>query len=262
MNFKLKAAAITAISMGALVVASAQSANFQFTQNMKLGSTGAQVMQLQKTLNSTGYTVATAGVGSAGMETSYFGAATKRAVIKFQTANGIINTGNVFALTRAALNAGSVVVPPTGTTTPSTSGSLSVSLAGSQPSNVIVSGSARAKLADLVFSGNGSVVSVKLMRTGVSNNNTLTNVYLYDSSTGVRLTDAASVLTDGTVTFNSASGIFMVSGSKTVSVLADVASSTGGQSVGVSVIGYTVYGSAEAMVSGVNGPVQTISQAS
>ena len=262
MNFKLKTAAIVAISMGALVVASAQTSNFQFTQNLKLGSTGAQVMQLQKTLNSTGYTVATAGVGSAGMETSYFGAATKRAVIKFQTANGIINTGNVFALTRAALNAGSVVVPPTGTTTPSTSGSLSVSLSASQPSTILVSGSARAKLADLVFSGNGSVVSVKLMRTGVSNNDTLTNVYLYDTATGVRLTDAASVLTDGTVTFNSASGIFMVSGSKTVSVMADVASSTGGQSVGVSVIGYTVYGSAAAMVSGVNGPVQTISQAS
>lgn len=262
MNFKFKTAAITAISMGALVVASAQSANFQFTQNMKLGSTGAQVMQLQKTLNSTGYTVATAGVGSAGMETSYFGAATKRAVIKFQEANGIINTGNVFALTRAALNSAAVVTTPgTGTTTPSTSGSLSVSLSSMQPNTVLVASSSRAKLADLVFSGNGSVVSVKLMRTGVSNNDTLSNVYLYDTATGVRLTDAASVLTDGSITFNSASGIFMVSGSKTVSVMADIKGSTGGQSVGVSLTGYTVYGSAAAMVSGVNGPILSISQA-
>ena len=262
MNFKLKTAVITAFSMGALVVASAQSTNFQFTQNLRLGSSGAQVMQLQKALNSSGYTVATAGVGSAGMESSFFGAATRRAVIKFQSANNLPATGNVFALTRAALNAGSVVVPPTGTTTtPTTSGSVSVSLAGSQPSNVVVSGSARAKLADVVFSGNGSVVSVKLMRTGVSNNNTLSNVYLYDASTGMRLTDAASVLTDGTVTFNSASGLFMVGGSKTVSVLADVASSTSGQTVGFSVIGYTVTGSAAAVVSGVNGPVLPIAAA-
>ena len=53
----------------------------------------------------------------------------------------------------------------------------------------------------------------------------------------------------------------MVSGSKTVSVLADVASSTSGQTVGFSVIGYTVYGSAAAVVSGVNGPVLPIAQA-
>lgn len=264
MNFKFKTAAITAISMGALVVASAQSTPscFQFTQNLKLGSSGAQVMQLQKSLNSMGYTVASTGVGSMGMETSYFGAATKRAAINFQSAKNLPATGNVFALTRAALNScGSVVVPPNGSSTPTTSGSVSVSLAASQPSNVVVSGSARAKLADVVFSGNGSVVSVKLMRTGVSNNNTLSNVYLYDASTGMRLTDAASVLTDGTVTFNSASGLFMVSGSKTVSILADVAASTSGQTVGFSVIGYTVTGSAAAVVSGVNGPVLPIAAA-
>ncbi|MDQ1281785.1 MAG: hypothetical protein QG630_136 [Patescibacteria group bacterium] len=265
MNFKLKTAVITAISMGALVVASAQTTPscFQFTQNMKLGSSGAQVLQLQKSLNSMGFTIATAGVGSAGMETSYFGGLTKQAVMKYQAANGVINTGNVFGLTRAALNAS--CAPGTGTGngngngTGSTSGPLSVSLSSMQPNTVLVSGSARAKLADLTFSGSGSVVSVKLMRTGVSNNSTLSNVYLYDAATGARLTDAASVLTDGTITFNSSMGIF--SAPRTVSVLADIAGSTSGQSVGVSLIGYTAYGSAAAIVSGVNGPNLSISSA-
>ncbi len=264
MNFKLKTAAITAISMGALVVASAQSAStscFQFTQNMKLGSSGAQVLQLQKTLNSMGYTVATTGVGSAGMETSYFGALTKQAAIKYQEAKGIINTGNVFSLTRAALNANCTADSGSGSGSGSgsMSGSMGVSLSSMQPNNVLVAGSARAKLAELSFSGSGSVVSVKLMRTGVSNNSTLSNVYLYDAATGARLTDAASVLTDGTVTFNNAMGIF--SAPRTISVLADVAGSTSGQSVGVSLVGYTVYGSAAAAVSGVNGPILSIAQA-
>lgn len=256
MNFKLKTAVITAISMGALVLASAQTATFQFTQNLKLGSSGAQVMQLQKTLNSTGYTVATAGVGSAGKETSYFGAATKRAVIKFQSANGVPATGNVFALTRAALNGTSVVVvPPTGTSTPVVSGPVTVSLASAQPNNMLVTGSARATLATFVFSGNGSVTNVKLMRTGVSNNSSLGNVYLYDAATGVRLTDAATALTDSSISFNNPSGIFAVAGSRTVNVVADIASGATSQTIGVSLVGYATMGNPAAVVSGINGPI-------
>nr|MBP9766070.1 peptidoglycan-binding protein [Candidatus Paceibacterota bacterium] len=269
MNFKFKTAAVAAISVGAIVLASAQTTStscFQFTQNMKLGSSGAQVLELQKSLNSMGFTVATTGAGSMGNESTYFGMLTKNAAIKYQTSVNLPAYGNVFAMTRAILNAcgtgGTTGGTGTGTGTGTVnSGPVSVSLSSMQPSNVIVSGSARAKLADFVFSGNGSVVSVKLMRNGVSNNNTLSNVYLYDASTGMRLTDAASVLTDGTVTFNSASGLFMVGGSKTVSVLADVASSTSGQTVGFSVTGYTVTGSAAAVVSGVNGPVLPIAAA-
>lgn len=264
---KFKTAAAAAISVGVFAGAAFASAQtttcFQFTQNMKLGSSGAQVLELQKALNNQGFTISTTGVGSVGNETTYFGAKTKAAVIKYQAANNIINTGNVYALTRAALNA--KCTPSSGNnnnnTGSQTSGSVSVALASVQPNNVLVAGSARAKVADLVFSGNGSVVSVKLTRTGVSNNSTLANVYLYDAATGVRLTDAASVLTDGTVTFNNAAGIFTVAGSRTISVLADIATGVSGQSVGVSLTGYTVTGSAAAVVSGVNGPVLPVGTA-
>ena len=56
-----------------------------FTRNLRAGMRGEDVRELQKFLNTDVKTqVATAGFGSAGNETNYFGPATKRAVIKFQ----------------------------------------------------------------------------------------------------------------------------------------------------------------------------------
>jgi peptidoglycan hydrolase-like protein with peptidoglycan-binding domain len=57
-----------------------------FTRNLNVGATGADVMELQKLLNAKGYTVAAAGAGSPGMESQYYGPATKAAVAKMQTA--------------------------------------------------------------------------------------------------------------------------------------------------------------------------------
>ncbi|MEK7589190.1 MAG: hypothetical protein AAB479_00980 [Patescibacteria group bacterium] len=114
--------------------------------------------------------------------------------------------------------------------TPPPTGPLSVSLASSNPaSGTIVDGQARYNLAEFMFGGNGAVTNVKLNRIGVSADATLTNVYLYD---GVkRLTDAATV-SSGVVSFNDAVGLFTVSGSKVISVLADV-DGTAGETIGV-----------------------------
>ena len=261
---KFKTAAAAAISVGVFAGAAFASAQtttcFQFTQNMKLGSSGAQVLELQKALNNQGFTISTTGVGSVGNETTYFGAKTKAAVIKYQAANNIINTGNVYALTRAALNAKCTPSSGnTGTTTPSTSGAVSVSLSAVQPNNVLVEKSSHAKLVDFTFSGTGIVTGVKLQRIGVSNNSSLVNVYLYDGNT--RISDASSVLADGSVNFNFGTGLFSVTGSKTISVYADIAASSSGQSVGVALTGYTVSGSPSAVVSGVNGPSLPIGSA-
>lgn len=83
---------------------------------LKMGSTGSQVMELQKALNAKGFVVSTTGAGSVGMESTYFGAKTKAAVMAFQSANMLTADGVVGAMTGAKL-ASAVVVPGPGSST-------------------------------------------------------------------------------------------------------------------------------------------------
>lgn len=251
------AATIIGGAMAAAVSASAalnlptQNCSYMFNTNMKLGSRGTDVMNLQKVLNAYPQTrVAESGAGSPGMETTYFGPATRAAANKFQALHlvelGITApTGNVFAGTRGLLNAICQVSNNPGQGNPGgntggTTGSVNAMLAGSQPTGMLVAGQAGAKLADITFTGNGTVTSVQLQRIGVSTDSSLTNVYLYDGN--VRITDAASVVTGGYINFNAPTGLFMVSGSRTISVRADVAGGTSGQSVGVRLNSVTANG--------------------
>jgi peptidoglycan hydrolase-like protein with peptidoglycan-binding domain len=55
-----------------------------FTNYLKIGASGQDVKNLQIFLNSQGFTVSASGAGSPGSETSYFGPATYRSLIKFQ----------------------------------------------------------------------------------------------------------------------------------------------------------------------------------
>lgn len=245
--------ASSAFSASAALNLPTQNCSYTFTQNVKIGSKGAEVMNLQKVLNMFPQTmVASTGAGSMGMETTTFGPATKAAVIKFQnlhasdvlTPAGLtVGNGNVFSLTRAMLNQ-ICTSGNTTPTTPTTSGNVSAMLSSNQPTNVLVAGQATARLADFTFTGNGTVTNVKLVRTGVSANDTLSNVYLFDN--GMRVAGPASVNTDGSINFGSVSGIFTVNGSKTLTVRSDIKAGVSGQSVGVSLVGYTVMGSSMA----------------
>jgi peptidoglycan hydrolase-like protein with peptidoglycan-binding domain len=58
-----------------------------FTRTLTLGSTGADVKQLQQFLNSHGFIVASTGNGSKGHETTYYGPATAAAISRFQLAH-------------------------------------------------------------------------------------------------------------------------------------------------------------------------------
>lgn len=120
------------------------------------------------------------------------------------------------------------------TPTPTPSTGISVSLASDNPAaGTLVKNQAIADLAHFQFSGSGSVTSLKLKRLGVSADTDLTNVYLYD---GVkRLTDAASVA-NGEISFNDTAGLFTVSGSRTISVRADLHATNTGQTLGVQLI--------------------------
>ncbi|MEK7081232.1 MAG: peptidoglycan-binding domain-containing protein, partial [Patescibacteria group bacterium] len=70
-------------------------------------------------------------------------------------------------------------------------GPVSAALATDTPaSGYIIANQATADLAHFTFSGTGTLSTVVLQRTGVSDQNTLSNLYLYDGAT--RLTDGYS----------------------------------------------------------------------
>lgn len=60
-----------------------------FTRDLTLGSVGEDVRLLQQLLNAKGYTVASEGAGSPGRESTYFGEATRAAVVRLQLAEGV-----------------------------------------------------------------------------------------------------------------------------------------------------------------------------
>lgn len=268
-NFKavLGAAVVaTVVASSAFATIPAQTTcSYYFSNNMKYGMVSSDVMNLQKVLNMDARTqVAATGAGSAGLETMRFGPATFAAVKKFQALNGVSPvSGYAAVLTRGVLNTicqGGTVVVPVATTTPGNVTTTSTNVVASNiPVGVLVQGQASAKIAEFVVTGNGNVVALELMRTGVSNNTTLKNVYLYDGAT--RLTDAASVLTDGTIRFNNVYGLFSVNGNKTLTVRADIENLTAGQTVGVAMKSVTLQGSAATPVVA-QGPLFSIASAS
>ncbi len=98
--------AVSFVAVAALFVA-ANAQAYTHMGTLKMGSTGSQVMELQKALNAKGFVVSSTGLGSAGNESTYFGAKTKGAVVAFQTANGLGKDGVVGPATGAALASGS-----------------------------------------------------------------------------------------------------------------------------------------------------------
>ena len=192
---------------------------YMFNTNLTLGSKGPDVMALQKFLNSNAAThVSVSGAGSPGMETSFFGPATKAAVAMFQVANGISPTAGYFgALTRAKVNAmeSTVTTGGTGTvgtttypagctsfngysvttgqlctsgtgTTPVVGGSL-VFNASTQPANSLAPGNAaRVPFTTFTLTNTGTNVvtvnGVTVQRTGLANDSVFTGVVLVDSN--------------------------------------------------------------------------------
>jgi hypothetical protein len=237
-----KSKIVAFVAVAAMFVASSASA-FVFNTNLGFGMRNSDVRELQLRLNQE--------VGTSLPGTTYFGPATRTAARSYQTMKSINPvSGFVGPLTRAALNSstGTGTGTGTGTSTGTTTqtGPVTVSLATTNPaSGVIVAGQATAKLAEFTFTGSGTVNSVMLKRTGISDQNTLTNVYLYDGA--ARLTDGYSFNNNGDITMNGLG--LMVNGSRTISVLADVYSlASSGQTIAVTMTSFTAGTSASTLM--------------
>ncbi len=98
-------ATATSTPAATAIMNTAQKINYQFSKNLDLGKTDIGVQKLQQFLNVQGFTVSVAGPGSKGKESTYFGNATRAALIKFQKAQHITPAVGYFGpVTRAAVN--------------------------------------------------------------------------------------------------------------------------------------------------------------
>lgn len=102
------AKAIFSVVLGAVVLASAASANaYSFTAYLKPGVRNADVMEMQKLLNTMADTMIPATptvAGSLGYETTYYGSKTVAALKRFQAKYSLAVDGLVGPITRAKLN--------------------------------------------------------------------------------------------------------------------------------------------------------------
>ena len=119
----------------------------------------------------------------------------------------------------------------------STDGVTAALSATTPAASTLVTGQAVAHLADFTFSGTGTVKSVTVKRIGISADITASNLYLFDGDT--RITDSASFSAGSLATF-SATSLFEVNGTKTISVKSDIATGTAGQTIGVELTGATL----------------------
>jgi len=258
-------------------------AGFTFTTNLKQGSTGNDVKYLQILLNSDAAT----SIGNKGSETTYFGAMTKAAVVKFQnkyasevlTPYGL-SAGTGFFGSASRTKANTMIATGTtgtgttgtGTTTTPTSTGFTVSLAADTPAaSTLIVGQAVADLAHLSFSNGTSsevkITNLKLKRLGVSGDATLSKIYLYDGAT--RLSDEA-VVSSGIITWNNTTGVITIPANtvKTIAVRADIAALVGGSAPTGQTIGVGIAAAADitsnATVAGsfpVNGSIHTTAAA-
>jgi len=232
-----------------------------FTRNLKQTMTGNDVKCLQAMFNQSPDTkVAASGAGSPGSETTYFGALTKAAAVKFQEkyASEILTplgltagTGFVATATRTKLNSilasgGTTPTPPPDGGLPTATG-LTVELAADTPVGTSIiadatnGGQALIPYAKLKFStpagSSAKVTTLKFKRLGISTDADIPYAYLYDGDTKIAEMNSLSA---GVVTFTSSAGLFTVSGTKTITVKADLLrSTTAGKTIGFGVIAAT-----------------------
>lgn len=171
--------------------------------------------------------------------------------------NAITASGTPVVGAEAALMSPSKAAATTGAQ-PNSGTGLTASLSAVTPASatVISNGSANATIGqsiapmasfNLTASNDGAVTikSIRLQRIGVSSDNSLANIYLYNGNT--KLTDAGT-LSSGYVTFANNTGIVTIPAGQTVTLTAraDIATATGGT------IGLAIASASDIVAAGVN----------
>ena len=172
------------------------SATLTSSGDLTLGSKGAAVKALQQYLNANGAQIAASGAGSPGSETEFFGSLTKKALAKWQAANGVSPAAGYFGpRTRAkisALGGGAPApaapgaAPAPAPVTPQGTG-LTVTLAPDQPAATL----APANAARIPFTkvqltasadGDVTVTGLETERIGLAADAALASVVLLDEN--------------------------------------------------------------------------------
>jgi hypothetical protein len=202
--------------------------SYTFTRDLTVGSTGADVMELQKFLNANGYTVATTGAGSIGNESTYFGTRTQQALSKFQAAKGITPTAGYFgAKTRAYIATMTTTTIPGGSTT-TTGAPLSVILASDNPASANVQkGSANNTVLKIKLTGGAAATTVTGLTiksygtTEATGSVDISAVKLYDEN-GIQLGNNRTPA-GNSINFVVVPALTIpANGSKTITVTADI----------------------------------------
>ena len=99
-----KPALMTQTSSSCIPSTTTSTSTYAFKELMSLGKVHGEVKILQQLLNSNGHTVSLSGPGSKGLETTYYGPATERAVKALQSRYKVTPTGSVGSITRLILS--------------------------------------------------------------------------------------------------------------------------------------------------------------
>lgn len=219
-----------------------------FTRDQKQGDNGGEVMWIQQFLNGHGAQISASGAGSPGNESSYFGAKTKAAVMKYQTTKGITPVSGYWGpKSRAAANAdcaGSTTggTGTTGGTVTPTGPGITVT-AATQPANSLApQGASRVPFTSFTLTNNSSaavtVTGITVQRTGLAQDAAFSGVVLVDSNgiqVGVSRTfdsNHQATIGDTMTLAPGASQTFTVAGNMGTSI-----SAYAGQVAAISVVG-------------------------
>lgn len=187
--------------LAALMGGSTSTGGYTFTKDLTIGSTGSDVVELQKVLVSKGHLVMPAGVAM-----GYFGTLTKNAVAAWQAASGIAPAAGYFGpLSRSKMNASVVVVPPptttpgstSGITTPGVEGTLTVELNPSPASGVkVYEGDSKAGVLGIKLQAKLSDIKVERLKVQLPSaafyNKTASRMYVMDGSNVIASADLNS----------------------------------------------------------------------